>query len=186
MTPNFAMSTDDVDDMAGPDQRRYTAHIIQFNEDEKFPTYLVHGSRLHIPDPIGPWFPPDILFDAIYASFVLCHFGTDGMGDGIATKWKHHFYPDGTMPTSNNIGHAKVTDERCAAMLERQVEAGERARSALVDILAIPYILVPPDELEAMWRAAREEEAEAEAAERERVRDRVEEWTRQVDDTEYS
>lgn len=57
--------------------------------------------------------------------------------------------------------------------LPRQVEAGERARSVPIDILAIPYLLVPPEELEAMWRAAREEE---EAAEQKRVRDRVEEW----------
>lgn len=168
MTPNFAINADDVDDTAEPDQRRYTTHVIQFNEDEKFPCYLITGSRCRIPDPVSPLFPPDILFDAIYAGFVLRHFGTEGMGDGIATKWKHHFYPDGPTATAN-IG----SEESLMNALPRQVEAGERARSVPIDILAIPYLLVPPEELEAMWRAAREEE---EAAEQKRVRDRVEEW----------
>ena len=87
--PNFAMNTNDVDDTAEPDQRRCTAHIVPHKEKGRLPSNLVQGSQLEIPDLCSPQFPPDMLFDAIYAGFGLLHFGAEGMGDSITTKWKH-------------------------------------------------------------------------------------------------
>ncbi|KAF8256472.1 hypothetical protein EI94DRAFT_410790, partial [Lactarius quietus] len=117
MTPNFAMDTDDVNDTAEPNERMCTAHVIK-PHDEKFPPNLITGSRLRISN--SPQFPPDILFNALYAGFVLHHFGTEAMGASITTKWKHLFYPDGPMTTANIGDEANIDDRSYAAIMARR------------------------------------------------------------------
>jgi hypothetical protein len=58
---------------------------------------------------------------------------------------------------------------------ERQEPCEARDEPDTLDML--PYILVPPNELQAMLRAAKEK---AEAAEQRRVQDKVEAWNKQV------
>jgi hypothetical protein len=194
-TPNFAMHSDDVHENADPNTRMYTAHIIQHNENEHLPlpSNSVPSTRLNIPDPVSPQFPPDMLFDCVYAGMVLCHFGTETMKDGITAKWKHLFYPDFNGPTTRaNADRMTVLDECAAPPAKREQQVQERDtrhghRSGAhhnafdFDLLAIPYLLVPPEELQAMLKAAEEE---AEAAEQKRVRDKVGEWARQINTTE--
>ncbi|KAH9042884.1 hypothetical protein EDB83DRAFT_2507548 [Lactarius deliciosus] len=177
VTPNFAMDTADVDDTAPPEQKRYTAHIIQ--NGETFPSDCVPGSSFRITE--NAQFPPDILFDAVYAGFVLLHFGTEAMKD-FARKWK------GTYSTEREA-YGAITDERTTAMkrslkqaLGRNELHERRTRGQADDligmVMAIPYILVSPDEHLETMRQAREE---AEAAEQRRVQEKVEEWIGHVD-----
>ncbi|KAH9026965.1 hypothetical protein EDB84DRAFT_1589110 [Lactarius hengduanensis] len=164
MTPNFAMDTTDVDHGAPPDQKRYTAHFIHVDE-EPHPSDFVSGIPVRIA--ASRQSPPDILFDAVYASFILHHFGTKIVKDRIIQEWTDSLYPV-------TDGHA-ATSERIPAQHERRVN---RRRPDTMDILmALPYILVPPDMLRAEIRAAKEE---AEAAEQRCVQERVEGWIKQV------
>ncbi|KAH9034409.1 hypothetical protein EDB84DRAFT_1486912 [Lactarius hengduanensis] len=181
VTPNFAMNTDDVG--GPPEEKRYTAHIIQTCKG-RFPSDCVPGTSFQIPE--SPQSPPDILFDAIYAGFVVLHFGTETMKDSTG-KWKDAFYPKGAK-TQREADYRTIIDERAAATeksLEQALDRNERherrtRRQAhdLIDILtAVPYILVSPDGHQEMMRQAREE---AEAAEQRRVQGKVEEWIEHV------
>ncbi|KAH8994546.1 hypothetical protein EDB92DRAFT_2113349 [Lactarius akahatsu] len=178
VTPNFAINTADVDDTAPPGQKRYTAHIIQ--NGETFPSDCVPGSSFRITE--NAQFPPDILFDAVYAGFVLLHFGTEAMKD-FARKWKD------TYSTQREAAYGAITDERTTATgrspkqaLDRNERHERRTRGQADDligtVMAIPYILVSPDEHLETMRQAREE---AEAAEQRRVHEKVEEWIGHVD-----
>jgi len=87
------MNKDDVDLTAPPREKRLTAHI---QTDVQLPAGLVSGTATRrISD--SPQFPPDILFDAIYASFILSHFGTESVRDRITAKWEDTFYSMTTM-----------------------------------------------------------------------------------------
>jgi hypothetical protein len=192
-TPNFALQSDDIDETTEPDTRMYTAHIILHNENEPLPFTIVPNTRFNIPDPVSPQFPPDILFDAVYAGMILFHFGTETMRDSVTAKWKHLFYPDSNGPTTRaNTDHTTGLDE-CATLAargkqqaqERDAHHGHRSgahhNTFDFDLLAIPYLLVPPEELQAMVKDAEEK---AETEEQKRVRDNVEEWARQINTTE--
>ena len=167
------------------------AHIIRHDENECLPYGLVSNTQLNIPDPVNPQFPPDILFNTVYASMILCHFGTETMRDGVTAKWKHLFYPDSNGPmTKANTDHMTGLDECATPMTRRREEAQEcdahhghcsGAHHNTFDLLAIPYLLVPPEQLQTMVKAAEEK---AEAAEQKRVQDKVEEWARQINTTE--
>ncbi|KAH9026847.1 hypothetical protein EDB85DRAFT_159729 [Lactarius pseudohatsudake] len=163
-TPNFAMDTSDIDHDAPPDQKRCTAHLIQVNGP--YPREFVSGSIVQIA--ASPQFrpPPDILFDAVYATFILHHFGTKRVKDSI-TEWKDTLY--------------SVTDEHVTTSEGTPAQDERRTKHHRPDIMgmlmALPYILVPPDKLQAEMRAAKEE---AEAAEQRHVQERVEGWIKQV------
>ena len=81
-----------------------------------------------------------------------------------------------------------------AAKRERQVQEcnarykhhyGAHHNTFDFDLLAIPYLLVPPEELQTMVKAIREEEEKAKATEQKHVRNRVEEWARQINTTKF-
>ncbi|KAF8886439.1 hypothetical protein CPB84DRAFT_1837807 [Gymnopilus junonius] len=122
VTPNFAMDTADIDPNAPPLEKRYTAHV--FKPD---PALRFESASLQIKGTYND--PPDILFDAVYASALL------------------HQFADGS-PDSFDM------------------------------LMALPYILIPPDELQ---KAMKEAEEKIEAAEQQRVQAKVESWLRQVD-----
>jgi len=128
-TPNFAMQSDDVDENTEPNKTMYTAHIIKSDETERPPSDLVPNSQLKIVEPVSPQFPPDILFDAVYASMVLYHFGTQRIKDSISTTWRHIFYSNG--PTTRaNADHMTILGERAATEARKEHQAQERrARS---------------------------------------------------------
>lgn len=160
-TPNFAMTTADVDPTAQPAEGRCTAHLFQQAGTPAAlgclgSSALPSGSPLRISD--GPEWPPPVLFDAVYADAVLCHFGTQTLEDEVTATWKDTFYPGG-------IKTASATHTR------RLREA--RRESPEYDLLALPYILVPPDELKTVFR---EQDARKEEMEKRRV------WQEKVDD----
>jgi hypothetical protein len=104
---------------------------------------------------------------------VLCHFGTEKMRDGISTKWKHLFYSNG--PTTRaNTGSMTILDESVATVAKRECQVqehnahheqryGMHHNTFDFDILSIPYLLVPPEELQAKVKAAREDSEEEKA-----------------------
>jgi hypothetical protein len=86
--------------------------------------------------------------------------------------------------TAAHAARKAITDERAAATKRTESEAQERQRcearhvpDTLDILMTLPYILVPPNELQAMLRAAKEK---AEAAEQRQERDKVDAWNRQV------
>jgi len=86
-TPNFAMDTTDIVSNADRAQVRYTSHLFDLSL-ERFAG--PSGSAVRVPSDMSIW-PPDVLFDAVYAGAVVKNFGfqiTD-----ILEKWEDVFYP---------------------------------------------------------------------------------------------
>ncbi|KAF8958160.1 hypothetical protein BDZ97DRAFT_2061824 [Flammula alnicola] len=196
-TPNFAMDTTDIDPTATETaKKRFTAHL--FKPDQTCllgDPRLSSGSSVNISD--TPDSPPAILFDAVYAGAVLHHFGAQPLKDALA-PWKNTFYPSGVMTAAHTESKALSDEQATAAQItekhrqEYQVryearEARHDAREArrearrgpdAFDMLMImPYIMVPPNEVQAMLSEAREK---AEAAEQSHVQEKVDLWRRQV------
>lgn len=178
------MDTTDVDPTATPEEKWYTAHLFEPNQ----PYFLAglgapSGTPLRISD-TRDW-PPDILFDAVYAGAVLHKFGTQTLKDEVTATWKDTFDPGGVMDQAH-AGHGAITDARALAAEKSQNQAQERrarhqARGAVPDtfdmLMALPYILVPREELQATLREAKEK---TEAAEQRRVQEKVDAWNEQV------
>ncbi|KAF8954988.1 hypothetical protein BDZ97DRAFT_1861946 [Flammula alnicola] len=183
-TPNFAMNTDDVDPTAPPGEKRCTAHLFE----PSCPTFLgglgapPFGTPIRISD--TPHWPPSILFDAVYAGAVLHHFGTQTLKDEVTVTWMDTFDPGGVMDQAH-ADHKVVTDARATTVERTQNQVQEhRARDEARPVpdtfdmlMALPYILVPREELQAMFRKAKEK---AEVAEKRRVQEKVDTWNRQV------
>ena len=180
------MSTADVDPSLPAGEERFTAHLFKPQIEN-----LVLGTAS---PPFGiplrvtgrdEW-PPAILFDAVYATAVLKHFGTQEFREKVFLTWKSTFHPD------VGVGQAhkdlkKVKDEQDhkadeADNQKRERKARFEARNAQSDafdmLMAVPYILVQPDQLQSTLRDARER---AESKERRRVQEKVEDWMRQAD-----
>ncbi|PPQ85754.1 hypothetical protein CVT25_003071 [Psilocybe cyanescens] len=185
-TPNFAMVTSDIDPTASALEKRCTAHLFEPTLPNFLgPNAIPSGTALRVSD--TPDWPPAILFDAVYASTVLHHFGTQALKRQVTETWNTTFYPDGV----TNQAHAKkkARDDLKDATAEkvhqravaRQARFETRAGRAVPDtfdmLLALPYILVPPDELQATLREAKEKAA---TAEQRRVKEKVDSWNKQV------
>ena len=178
------MTTSDIDRTAQSDEKRYTAHLFSPNDRYGFgdPTLVGSGPRLRVPNTTNEW-PPDILFDIVYAGAVLGHFSTPTLEDELSKGWKDTFYP-GVMSTTQ-ADYKEITDERAAARERKEKQAQERrARHEahrgpdVFDMLMImPYVMVPRDQLEAVYSEARKK---AEATEHRRVEEKVNTWAKQV------
>ncbi|PPQ69501.1 LOW QUALITY PROTEIN: hypothetical protein CVT26_002847 [Gymnopilus dilepis] len=184
-TPNFAMSTADVDPSLPAGEERFTAHLFKPQIEN-----LVLGTAS---PPFGislrvagrdDW-PPAILFDAVYATAVLKHFGTQEFREKVFLTWKSTFYPDvgvGHIKTSRKSQTNRYTKLMRWKSKKREREAHFEARNAQPDafdmLMAVPYILVQPNQLQSTLREARER---AESKERRRVQEKVEDWMRQAD-----
>ena len=166
-TPNFAMTTADINPTAPPAEKACTAHLFQPDDrlslgDRTLPL----GSLLRISN--TPEWPPTILFDAVYAGAVLHHFGTQTLKDEVTVTWKDIY--------------RVIVDEKSAAAKkvqkqEREARYQARASPDAFDMLMVlPYIKVPQDDLEAAFREAEEK---AEATEQRRVREKVDAWMKQ-------
>jgi hypothetical protein len=83
------MDTTDVDANADRAQERFTSHI--FNQSSE-PLAGPSGSAVRVLSDMSIW-PPAGLFDAVYASAVVHHFGV-AVAD-ILEKWGDVFYPGG-------------------------------------------------------------------------------------------
>lgn len=178
VTPNFAMNTTDIDPAALSTEKRCTSHL--FLHGEPVPEALFSGSPLRISD--TPEYPPATLFDAVYAGAVLHHFGTQTLKDEVIGTWKDTFDPGGAM-TAANVEQAEMNDGRAVTKEKKhrrdQDRATRREARNVPDtfdmLMALPYIMVPKNELQAMLKEAEEK---AEAAEQERVRDKFIAWSR--------
>ena len=87
--PNFAMDTTDVDPNADRAQERFLIHVFdQPLELAAGPS----GSAVYVPPDMSIW-PTAALFDAVYASAVMHHFGFALVV--VLKKWEDVFYPGG-------------------------------------------------------------------------------------------
>ncbi|KAH9962098.1 hypothetical protein BGW80DRAFT_1356783, partial [Lactifluus volemus] len=93
-TPNFAMDTTDVDSNADKAQERFTSHFFEHHYHEA----SLSGSAARIPADKSIR-PPDALFDAVYASAVLHHFGVS-MNETLV-NWRVVFYPGWPMKAAD-------------------------------------------------------------------------------------
>jgi hypothetical protein len=174
------MDTTDIDPNALAGSERCSAHL--FFPDTRFlgDSRLQSGAPLRIAE--TEW-PPDILFDTVYASAVTYHFATEELRD-VLEDWKDTFYTGG-VKTSAQAELNVITADKAAREERRHTRALERReryeRRRGVDIsdmlLIVPYMLFPPDEVMASFRKAKER---AEAAEQQRVRENVDAWMKQV------
>ncbi len=176
------MKTSDIDPTAPSAEKRCTAHLFQPNKRTALGREtLPLGSPLRISD--TPEWPPPILFDAVYASAVLHHFGTQTLKDEVAATWKDTFDPGGVMAAAD-ANYKVITDERSAAANRAQKRVQERgahyqartAPDAFDMLMTLPYIRVPREELKAVLREAEEK---AEATEQRRVQEKVDTWRKQ-------
>ncbi|KAF8959530.1 hypothetical protein BDZ97DRAFT_1390100 [Flammula alnicola] len=183
MTPNFAINTRDIDPTASPAEKRFTVHLFQPDKPHLlgYPN-VSSGCPAEIPD--TPASPPAILFDAIYAGAVLHHFGTKRLTDKVAVTWKDIFYRGGVM-TVADAHYKAIIDERATSVKRTQQQEQEcHARyeaHCIPDtfdmLMTLPYIMVPPNELQAMLREAKEK---AEAVEQSHVQEKVNSWMKDV------
>ena len=90
------MSTRDADPTASDaGESRVFAHVLHPAHAQILGT-RPNGATVRLPDERGQW-PPDALFDAVYASAVLENFGQKEDKEDITAVWKARFYPGGAM-----------------------------------------------------------------------------------------
>jgi hypothetical protein len=155
------MDTSDIVPTAPPQEKRCTAHVFQLSVCPVVAPFLCHGFPLWISNASEDQYPPAILFDGIYAGVVLHHFGTQTLKDGIATTWKDTF---------------SIDEQVVATESQRQEYEACHNHDELDTfdmLITLPYIMVPPDELQAVLRETREEK---EAAEQRCVKEKVDQW----------
>ena len=173
------MDTTDVDSNADRAQERITSHV--FIPDQAF---VPSGSAVRVPSNMSIW-PPTVLFDAVYASAVLHHFGFAPMH--IYEKWRDVFYPGG--PTKA----AQADDKRrqYQANTEVQNEARQLRRDRggemrgihnAIDphdmVMMIPFLAMEPERVRAYLEGCKEMAA---AGERKGLEERVNSWRESVD-----
>ncbi|KAJ2917894.1 hypothetical protein MD484_g2508, partial [Candolleomyces efflorescens] len=173
-TPNFALDTSDVDPVAPPAELRYTAHLFT----PATPHYMgwPGSTSLRVSNE-GEW-PPAILFDAVYAGAVLHHFGAQELNEEISTTWNDAFYPAGVPTPDEKAATSQRARDRAEEHAARS--GARRAPDTFDTLMAMPYILVPPSEVEAAMREAREN---AEAIEQKRVQEKVTSWMENITHT---
>ncbi|KAH9173581.1 hypothetical protein EDB89DRAFT_1850092 [Lactarius sanguifluus] len=180
MTPNFAMSTTDIDPTAPPAQKQCISHVFKPGPPGMVPS----GSTFQISDIHR--FPPAIILDAVYAGAVLHQFGTQILKDVVTANWEDAYNGAMTVaPTDPRAasGEHDAAVESLRSRIQAQTldEAHDETHCEpdILDMLAfVPYCMVPPDELRAAMRELRER---AEAEERRRVEEKVGEWVGQLD-----
>lgn len=148
------MNTDDVDHTVPSGEKRFTAHIIQI-DGQQMPSDFVPGSTIQISG--SHQFPPDILFDTVYAGFILHNFSTASMRDRITMAWEDTFYSKSMTAT-----HSEITDEHTTITMKKKMDQAQKY------------------EKQEMMRAAREEAEEADVAEQRNMQERFEERMRQI------
>ncbi|KAH9013296.1 hypothetical protein EDB84DRAFT_1405364 [Lactarius hengduanensis] len=175
-TPNFAMNTTDIDPDAPPDQWRCTTHLFR-----PFPMdAATSGTILQVLNTNR--FPPAVLFDIVYGGVMLHQFGTPNLQGRLANNWEDAFYQGGAT-TTRNAEYRAILGTRATAEETKQIHDRERderwqARQHLDMATILPFIMVPPNELQALIREVREK---AELAEKRRVCEKVEEWIGQLE-----
>jgi hypothetical protein len=178
------MNTDDIDSTAPAAEKRWTSHVFQTNPDRFIVGSLRPGSRLRINDSAD--YPPAIIFDIVYATVIFRHFGTPSLRDSFNSTWKDKLYPHGVMTAAQGDHQATIKGRGAGEEKKRKQneERAERHRKrnrqvedALDMIMIMPYIMMPPEEVDRMMREA-EEKAEAER--RRCVEEKVGAWLKHI------
>ena len=110
------MDTTDVDSNADRAQERFTSHLFDLAFE---PGTGPSGSAVRVPSDMSVW-PPAALFDAVYASAVVYHFGCTLTE--ILEKWGDVFYPDQT-----DAGHIDDKRRRDQADADEENPSGQKA-----------------------------------------------------------
>jgi hypothetical protein len=171
------MDTTDIDSNADRAQERFTSHVF----DQSLERALPPLSAVRVPSDMSIW-PPTALFDAVYASAVLHHFGF-AVAD-ISEKWGDAYYPDGPTKADGRRRHdlANVDEENPSRPIAAQQERykrceGRRRKRDAID----PYHLVmmyrcqamEPETVRAYLRGSEEIVV---AREREGLEEKVNSW----------
>ena len=169
------MNTADVDPSAQPEEKGYTAHLLDPSRSSML-LGVSPGTPLRTSD-ADSW-PPAILFDAVYASAVLHHFGTQELKDEVSTNWMSTFYHE-EIRNRDQVGHKEITKEETEKQAqERQQRRTSRTAQDTLDILLyLSYMSVPPEKCQAMLKEAEEE---AHAAERRSLEEKIESWNKRT------
>ena len=144
------MVTTDVNPNATATEERFTNHLFDLSMQ---PHIGVSGQAIHVPssdDKKSNW-PPTSLFEAIYASAIMCHFGAVPVD--LFKSWEKVFYePD---RTSNKCQHdqADAKKENCKRQKTEQQQCyNEQQRhrdgggfDAFDVLMMIPFMVMPAE-----------------------------------------
>ncbi|KAI9460008.1 hypothetical protein HD554DRAFT_2176781 [Boletus coccyginus] len=142
MTPNFAMTTADVNPTAPPIEKRCIAHLFAPEKRRAFGDSAVRSGHLvQMPDTADEW-PPNILFDAVYANAVLRHFSLQRMRDTLK-RWRSTFYCQAIVDeqtTKRRNEQNQAREQRAARRTNRASRAGDDDIDYYDCLLMMPYI----------------------------------------------
>ncbi|KAF9498838.1 hypothetical protein BDN71DRAFT_1442797 [Pleurotus eryngii] len=179
VTPNFAMETSD----KGQSDLQCVAHAFIDDPYSLGGPHVRLGTSVRICDDLTQW-PPQILFDLVYASAVLVHFGTPRLREQFsANGFKDQLYPQG-VSNSTQAEYMASIEKRAqddANTKSHNLGRGERGAKrehrdeldAYDMIMFLPYINVGAEK---MMHTFKEAEERAEAAERAASVKKVEQW----------
>ncbi|KAI0298172.1 hypothetical protein B0F90DRAFT_1735556, partial [Multifurca ochricompacta] len=143
------MTTEDVNPDESPETPRCTTHVFHSDYKHTLCNYRLNtGSALRIADS-DDW-PPAILFDAVYASAVLHHFGTDDFKDALSKFTKDTFYPKGETEIKDERAseverRQKWVEERDARQEAQRGRRGETREELLDMLLFVPFVNMTPE-----------------------------------------
>ncbi|GBE87601.1 hypothetical protein SCP_1102780 [Sparassis crispa] len=185
LTPNFAMSTNDVDPTLQPDEQRWTIHSFEavfdpdFRHDRVCNIAIPHGQALRLPVDRTSW-PPGILFDAVYAAAVMKYFSHEDFSAYLSQHWQGRFYLNGDMAQiehereRNNMKKAQQKRERAERREKGDIEGG--GKMDVYDmLLLLPQIVRRPPTAEQRERHLAEQR-ESELAKRKELEHKVTSW----------
>ena len=157
-------------DVRAPATTRCTVHVFtDFSALSVTPegVGVGSGSTVYIAD--EDW-PPAVLFDAGYAALVLKTFGVKASVDMVKSVWGHRLTFDLDLGTATERERMKQEEEKVRRKKSRPLEAEPDFFDL---VLMVPYMGVPPEQLDDMWEA---EEKKREEHVQEESEAKVEEW----------
>ena len=185
------MDTSDVASNAPAGATRYSAHVFDIDTrtlgvNHSDDALLYSGAPLRASE--ANW-PPDILFDAIYASAVVCHFVTEELREALRL-WSPAFYPGGQKTSAQldldaihaqrdtSIKRAREqASERNVRYEDRNARYGDRVIANIDALMIMPYLMFPPEQALAMLKKSKEK---AEAAERQQLNKNINSWLKGI------
>ena len=137
------------------DTKRFSVHL--FHTPSPDPR-LTNGTPLRVPADMSTW-PPDVLFDAVYASAILRHFGQHANLSSALALWEDRYYPLGAKQPKRHISEGKYQtrieqqsnqrDKRAERRLDHPNGPGEL--DELDTIMLLPYMFQPPENAPALF-----------------------------------
>ena len=175
------MDSNDVVPDASPSEPMYITHLFQPLHYPAFDS--ISGSRLTVSD-AAQW-PPQVLFDVVYASAVLHEFSAPHVRTRIAEIWDELYYPRGGFDATAAKKRMEGRRERVRRDVVRhrvsgsqlQLQVGRGGPDYLDFAVLVPYLAMSPAEL---VRYLDDVDAEAEQDAHRRVAERVKRWREDV------